>query len=92
MAYTYHMHTQTNTHICPNSHFILTGFARQCDTEMVSSYSPISNKPVPVFLLFIRKACYQRLTLNNIRDKWYFSVALTAISLSVHKTSFQRQF
>lgn len=48
----------------------------KCFTDMVSSYIPISNMPVPVFLLLIQRECCQRLILKDIRDKNGISVWL----------------
>lgn len=44
----------------------------RCFTDMISSYNPISNKPAPMFLLFIQRERYQRLTVNDIRGKMAF--------------------
>lgn len=70
--HTHHIHTHTNTHTHMHKYTILPDFVREGITERVLNYSPISNKPVPVFLLFIQKECYQRLILNNIRGRMAF--------------------
>lgn len=53
---------QNHTH----THHFDRFLANKCFTDMVSSYIPISNMPVPVFLLFIQRECYQRLILKDI--------------------------
>lgn len=71
ICYQNHTHTQ---------HFDRL-LANKCFTDMVWSHIPISNMPVPVFLLFIQRECYQRLILKDIRDKDGISVWLPFLSL-----------